>query len=83
MTDLIKKCEYCGVEFSPKNSRQKFCSSLCRDKKFRETNKNKLREYKRKYYRDNRTKVLRQKKRYYQKRKEKALEEIKFIYENR
>lgn len=28
-SDLIKTCDFCGVEFRPRTTRQRFCSELC------------------------------------------------------
>lgn len=45
MENNEKKCEYCGKNFFPRRSNQKYCSDKCRSKINRERLKNKVYEY--------------------------------------
>ena len=47
---LVKKCEYCGKEFEPSTSSQKYCSRACRERENHtrkvEKNKGVMHDYK-------------------------------------
>lgn len=36
---MTKKCEYCGIEYTPTKEKQKYCSGLCRQRAHRERQK--------------------------------------------
>ena len=33
---MTKKCEYCGIEYTPTKEKRKYCSDRCRQRAFRE-----------------------------------------------
>ena len=41
----VRPCEHCGVEFQPKQAPQRFCSDKCRAARYREVNRDRLREF--------------------------------------
>ena len=64
---MEKKCEYCGELFESSNSRKKYCSNQCKDKKYRQENP----EYYKKYYQENSDKIKERSKKYRQENSDK------------
>lgn len=70
-----KKCEHCSKRFKPiNNPNQKFCSIICTNKQFKQKNKEKVNEYKKKWLNNNKEKRKEIANRWYHRNKEKLSE---------
>ena len=66
---MNKNCEHCGGQFVAKRPHRKFCSTSCRDKKYRDENKPAIAAYRKKYRQENKATAAASQKKYRDKNK--------------